>query len=148
MYRFLSLFLLGLVALCAQSSLAAAQSIPDLKGAWSGKGKAIVSGDSRHHTAAMPSAPANNHRLTELTFNLTIEGQQDSRFWGTVGSQTMSEPFIGIIAPDGKRIRISLMNGGVYDGLMLDNNSIEFLYTESKAGAAVVASIVHTRQKQ
>jgi hypothetical protein len=36
----------------------------------------------------------------------------------------------------------------VYDGLMLDNNSIELLYTESKGGAAVVASIVQTRQKQ
>ena len=147
MNRFLSLFLLGLAALCAQTSLAAAQSIPDLKGVWTGKAKTIVSGESRHHTAAMPSTPAAGNRLTELVFTLTIEGQQDSRFWGTMASPVMSEKFIGIIGPDGKRIRMSEMNGGVFDAFMVDNNSFEALFTESKGGTAVVGTNLFTRQK-
>ena len=149
-HRFLSLFLLGLAALCAQSSLAAAQSIPDLKGVWAGKAKTIVSGVMRHNSAAMPSTPAgSSHRLAELTFTLTIEGQQDSRFWGTFASPAMSEAFIGIIAPDGKRIRMSQMNGGVFDGFMVDNNSFEVLFTQSKGdGTAAVGTTVYTRQKQ
>jgi hypothetical protein len=149
MHRFLSLFLLGLAALCAQSGLAAAQSVPDLKGVWAGKAKTIVSGVMRHNSAAMPSTPAGSHRLAELTYTLTIEGQQDSRFWGTFASPAMSEAFIGIIAPDGKRIRMSQMNGGVFDGFMVDNNSFEVLFTQSKGdGTAAVGTTVYTRQKQ
>jgi hypothetical protein len=148
MHRLFGLCLLGLAAAGALASEAAAQSIPDLKGVWSGQAKTIVSGESRHHTPAMPSTSAGDHRLTELTFTLKIEGQQDSRFWGTMSSPVMSEPIIGMITPDGKRLRIAEMNGGMFDGFILTNDSFEMLFTESRNGTAVVGTNVYTRQKQ
>jgi hypothetical protein len=44
---------------------------------------------------------------------------------------------------------MSQMNGGVFDGFMVDNNSFEVLFTQSKGdGTAAVGTTVYTRQKQ
>lgn len=78
---------------------------------------------------------------------MKIDGQDDRRFWGTLGSVPKMEPIIGVIAPDAKRVRMVMQGGGVIDGTLLDNGSLELFYTESKAGVSVAATNLLKRQK-
>lgn len=147
MERPLGPFVLGLAILCAVPGLASAQSISDLKGTWTGTSKTIVSGQPLHHPASTPSQPAGPNRLTEIKITLTIEGQQDGRFWGKLGSPATVEPVIGVLSPDGKRLRAVPQSGGVIEGTALSADSFELFYFENKAGTSVAATNVLSRQK-
>jgi hypothetical protein len=147
MHRFVSPFVLGFAVLCATAGAAGAQSIPDMKGVWTGTSKSIVSGPAPYHPATIASKPAGPNRLTEVEFIMTIQGQQDVRFWGTRGSTMRVEPVIGVISADGKRIRVVPESGGLIEGTFVDNDSIEIFYTENKNGESVAATNVFKRKK-
>lgn len=147
MKLFFSLLMLSLAALCAGAGNAGAQSMPDLKGTWTGTGKSIVSGLAAHHPTTTPAKPAGPNRLTEVVFTIKVEGQADGRFWGTQGSAIKMEPFIGVLSPDGKRLRVVTQGGALVEGTMLTADSIEIFYTEHSAGVSVAATNVWTRQK-
>jgi hypothetical protein len=82
-----------------------------------------------------------------VKFTITIEGQQDVRFWGTVASATKVEPAIGAVSSDGKHFRMVQQEGGVIDGTLLTNDTFEIFYVDAKAGASVVATTLYARQK-
>jgi hypothetical protein len=147
MPRLFSLSALVFTVLCAGAGMAAGQSIPDMKGVWTGTSKSIVSGPAPFHPATIPSKPAGPNRLTEVEFIMTVEGQQDVRFWGTRGSATKVEPVIGVISADGKRIRVIPQSGGLIEGNFVDNDSIEIFYLENRNGASVAATNLFKRRK-
>lgn len=132
--------------LCA-SGIASAQSTVDMKGTWTGTSKSIVNGLPAHHPADMPAKSAGGHRLTSIKITLKIDGQDDGRFWGTLGSAAKEDSIIGVVAPDGKRVRIVQKGRGILEGILLDNKSLEYFYTENKDGSSVAAVVLLTRQK-
>ena len=95
----LALALLGVTtAACAQDA------IPDLKGTWSGKGKAVVIGSNPHHGGAQPAGDA--ARVREIEASHTVEGQDGRLAWGRSSSTAADtkEPFAWSIASDNKSI--------------------------------------------
>ena len=137
----------GLSLLCA-GGVASAQTVVDMKGTWTGTSKSIVSGLPAHHPADLPAKNAGGNRLTEIKITLKIDGQDDRRFWGTQGSTAKLEPVIGVISPDGKRVRIVGQGGGIIEGTLIDNDSLDLFYTEAKAGGlSVAATNLLVRQK-
>ena len=135
------------LSLTLASGIASAQSTVDMTGTWTGTSKSIVSGLPAHHPATLPATIVDGHRLTELKITVKIDGQEDRRFWGMLGSATKVEPVIGVIAPDGKRVRMVTQGSGVIEGTLLENGSLELFYTESKAGVSVAATNLLTREK-
>jgi hypothetical protein len=143
--------LIGICAAIATLALVGAtptraQGAFDMKGGWSGTTKAIVRGMAAHHPAAEASKPAGSARLRELTFTYKIEGQDGPRFWGTVSSPIRTEPVIGAIAADGKRIYIVTQDGFV-DGVIVDNDTIDICFRHLQSDGAVVACNVLKRSK-
>ena len=51
----------------------AQDAIPDLKGAWSGKGKSIVFGNNPHHPGSQ--TVASPPRLRDFEFTFVVDGQ-------------------------------------------------------------------------
>jgi hypothetical protein len=146
MFRYLILLPLLVSSLCVPG-IASAQSMLDMKGTWTGTSRSIVSGLPSHHPATVAAKPAGPNRLTELKFTIKVDGQQDSRFWGTVSSAAKVDPFIGVLSADGKQLRMVLQNGGVFDGTVVNADSIEIFYTEWHSGVSVAATNLWTRQK-
>ena len=53
-----------------------------------------------------------------------------------------------MISPDGKRVRIVGQGGGIIEGTLIDNDSLDLFYTEAKAGGvSVAATNLLVRQK-
>jgi hypothetical protein len=130
--------LLGSVAILA-AGRADAQSVPDLKGTWSGNPQAIVDGPANHHPpGADGTKPAAKYRLSEPTFTLTIEGQDGRRFWGTTASPMKTERIIGSLSVDGKSIHI-VDEDGFLDGTVVDANTLDLCYRHITPASAVVA---------
>lgn len=147
MFRLLSLLALGLGFLGAGAGIAGAQTAPDLKGTWSGTSQTIVAGLAPHHPATTTAKQAGPNRLTEVKFTVKVDGQQGNRFWGTLSSASSADPFIGVITPDGKRVRIVLQRGGVVDGTVVSPDTIDIVYVDQSNGIAVAATNTWTRQK-
>lgn len=147
MFRIFSLLALGLTFLGAGAGIAAAQSTPDLKGTWTGTSQTIVAGLAPHHPATTTAKQAGPNRLTEVKFTVKVDGQQGNRFWGTISSASTADPFIGVITPDGKRVRIVQQRAGIVDGTVVGPDTIEIVYSEQSGGVAVAATNTWTRQK-
>jgi hypothetical protein len=93
------------LALFGVTTAARAQdAIPDLKGTWSGKGKAVVIGSNPHHGGAQPAVDA--ARVREIEASHTVEGQDGRLAWGRSSSTAADtkEPFAWSIASDNKSI--------------------------------------------
>ena len=130
----------------AAPAAAVAPAALDMKGGWSGTGKAIVEGMAAHHPAGEPAKTAGPDRLREVTFTYKIDGQDGGRFWGTMSSPYRVEPVIGVIAADGKRVYIVTQDGFV-DGVVVDNDTIDTCYRQRLPGSAVAACNVIKRKK-
>jgi hypothetical protein len=103
---------LGASAFLATAIAASAQdAIPDLRGSWSGKGKAIVLGTNAHHPGAQTSTDPPRVRDIEATH--TVEGQDGRVAWGHSSSAVADtkEPFAWTIASDNKSIIGADMDG-------------------------------------
>jgi hypothetical protein len=97
------LFALTLTGL-ATTVAGAQDAIPDLKGSWSGKGKAIVFGNGPHHPGSQSSADPPRVRDIEATH--VVDGQDGRLVWGRSSSTVADnkEPFAWAIASDNKTI--------------------------------------------
>jgi len=98
---------LALPLLLAGAGTAPAQSqpaIPDLKGTWTGKSKAVVFGNNPYHPGAQ--APTDAPRLREIEATHVVEGQDGSVAWGHSSSTVADtkEPFAWALAADNKSI--------------------------------------------
>ena len=92
------------LALLLGASAAQAQSYPDLKGTWIGKGKSVVYGTNPHHPGTAPNETT--PRIREFEFTVTVTGQDGSLVWGQSQSSVAAtkEPFAWAIASDRKTI--------------------------------------------
>ena len=95
---------LALALLGVTTAARAQDAIPDLKGTWSGKGKAVVIGSNPHHGGAQPATDA--ARVREIEASHTVEGQDGRLAWGRSSSTAADtkEPFAWSIASDNKSI--------------------------------------------
>jgi len=103
----LALVVLGAAAISTQAQ----NAIPDLKGTWSGKGKALVFGTNPHHPGSQTATDAPRVRDIEATY--TVEGQEGRLVWGRSASTAADtkEPFAWAIASDNKTIVGADMDG-------------------------------------
>jgi hypothetical protein len=88
----------------ARTAALAQDAIPDLKGTWTGKGKAVVFGNNPHHSGTqMPTDPP---RVREIEATHTVEGQDGRVAWGrsSSGAADTKEPFAWAIASDNRTI--------------------------------------------
>jgi len=156
---------LALALVCA-AGLAAAQTTPtptptpapapaaasakafDMTGTWTGTSKSIVSGLPVHHPVTSPPVIVDGHRLTEVKFKVVIDGQEDRRFWGNISSAARVEQVIGVIAADGRRVRMVGQGGGLIEGTVLEDGTLELFYVESRVGVSVAATNLLTREKK
>ena len=99
-YLAIALALLGAAATPAPAQ----DAIPDLKGTWTGKGKAIVFGTHHHHPGTQTAADPPRVRDIEATH--TVEGQEGRVAWGRSSSAVADtkEPFAWAIASDNRSI--------------------------------------------
>jgi hypothetical protein len=105
-YVVFSLLLLGVAATAARAQ----DAVPDLKGTWSGKGKAIVFGTNLHHPGAQA---ADAPRVRDIEATHVVEGQDGRVAWGHSSSAAAAtkEPFAWAIASDNKSIVGADMDG-------------------------------------
>src|ERR1051325_6952060 len=82
----------------------AQDSVPDLKGTWSGKGKSVVFGNNQYH----PGQQATNDapRIRDIEVIYTVDGQDGRQVWGHASSSAADtkEPFAWAIASDNETI--------------------------------------------
>ena len=97
-------YLSVILALLLGASSAQAQSVPDLKGTWTGKGKSVVFGANQHHPGSAPND--STPRIREFDFTFVVAGQEGSLAWGYNFSSASAsrEPFAWAVASDGKTI--------------------------------------------
>ena len=109
---------------------ALAQTMPDLKGTWSGPWKSVVYGNNPHHPGH--ETHANPPRIREITFTFEIQGNEGRMFWGQHWSSnhTFKEPFAAVIMPDGKTILGSDADGS-FSGSVTAQDRIELCYTHT-----------------
>jgi hypothetical protein len=104
-------FAVSFALLIATLSCASAQTIPDLKGNWVGKGKAVVFGTNAHHPGSQrASDPA---RVREIETTHMVEGQDGRVAWGHSSSAAADtkEPFVWALSSDNKSITGADMDG-------------------------------------
>jgi len=98
-------FVFALVLLGAAATAARAQdSVPDLKGTWSGKGKVIVFGTHSHHPGSQ--TVADPPRVREIEVTHVVEGQDGRVAWGRSSSAVADtkEPFAWALTNDNRSI--------------------------------------------
>jgi len=119
-----ALMLLGTAATVASAQ----DAIPDLKGTWSGKGKAVVFGNNAHHPGSQSAADPPRMREIEATY--VVEGQDGRVAWGRSSSAVANtqEPFVWAIASDNKTILGADMDG-YFNITLLSSDRIEKCYT-------------------
>jgi hypothetical protein len=120
---------------------ARADPIPDLKGTWSGKGKAIVFGSGDHHPDSQTAADPPRVRDIEATH--TVEGQEGRLAWGRSSSKVADtkEPFAWVISSDNKTI-VGVDMDGHFQITLISPDRMEKCYTRN--GLSPSRSIVAT----
>lgn len=133
-----ALALLGAAAATARAQ----DAIPDLKGSWSGKGKAIVFGVNPHHPGGQTAADP--PRVREIEATHVVEGQDGRLAWGHSSSKVAADtkdPFAWVIASDNKTIVGSDMDGS-FRITLISPDRMEKCYTHD--GTGPTRSIVAT----
>lgn len=97
----LAVALSGAIASAAPAQDAA---VPDLKGTWTGKGKAIVFGSGPHHPGKQ--TPADPPRMRDVTATHIVEGQDGRVAWGRSSTAVVDEkePFVWALTNDNRSI--------------------------------------------
>ena len=132
-----ALMLLGTVATTASAQ----NAIPDLKGTWSGKGKAVVFGNNAHHPGSQTAADP--PRVHEIEATYIVDGQDGRLAWGRSSSAVADtkEPFAWAIASDNKTIVGADMDG-YFLITLVSPDRMEKCYTHN--GTSPSRSIVAT----
>jgi hypothetical protein len=115
--------------------------IPDLKGTWSGKGKAVVFGTNPHHPGKQAiSAPP---RVRDIDVTYVVEGQDGPVAWGRASTAAADkrEPFAWAMASDHKSIVGADMDG-YYRITLVSPDRMEKCYVHNAArpSRSIVAS--------
>ena len=134
-------YLVAVLAVLLVASAAQAQTVPDLKGTWTGKGKSVVYGGNPHHPGAPPDA--NTPRIRDWEFTMVVTGQEGPLVWGQSHSSVSAatEPFAWAFASDGKTI-VGSDTDGYHRLTVISPDRMELCYTH--AGLSPSKSIVAT----
>ena len=142
--------MLILAVVSAAAMEARAQSaIPDLKGTWSGKGKAIVLGSNPHHSGApSPDTP----RVRDIEATHVVEGQDGQLAWGRSSSAAADtkEPFVWSVANDNRSI-IGADPDGYFRITLISADRMEKCYVHNGSGptrSIVAACYIMDRVKR
>jgi hypothetical protein len=132
----------ALTLLGAFATAASAQdSIPDLKGTWTGKGKSIVFGNNPHHPG--PQTHADAPRVRDIEATHVVEGQEGRLAWGRSSSTVADtkEPFTWAMSSDNKTI-IGADVDGYFRITLVAPDRMEKCYTHN--GTSPSKSVVAT----
>jgi hypothetical protein len=133
------LLLIGLVA-AGGVPAAAQESLPDLKGLWSGEFRAVVYGANAYHPG--PETPADPSRIRAFETFVEVEGQDGNLLWGKAWiGDGPKDPFAWAIGPDGRTIVGSDRDGSHFMTL-LSADRMQRCYTHN--GTSASQSIVAT----
>ena len=140
----LAISLLGVAAPAASAQDLAA--VPDLKGTWSGKGKAVVFGTNAHHPGkktAGKKATADQPRVRDVTATHIVEGQDGRVAWGRSSSTVADEkePFVWALTNDNRSI-IGADLDGYFRITMITPDRMEKCYVHN--GTSPSRSVVAT----
>ena len=114
-----------LVALLGSATVGSAQTaVPDLKGSWSGVAEIVIRSEVAEHVA-----PSSEASFVTLPFTITIEQQQGHAFSGTLASTRATDPLIGMVRSDGRRLHM-VDNDGTLTGDILGPDEMEVCRTE------------------
>jgi hypothetical protein len=137
-----------LTVLAAAAAAAHAQdSIPDLRGTWSGKGKTIVFGNNPYHPGSQ--TPADAPRVGDIEVTHVVEGQDGRLAWGHSSSTVADtkEPFAWALSTDNESIVGADMDGYFHIS-MLSADSMEKCYVHNGTGPtrSIVAGCYEMRR--
>jgi len=134
-------YLSVILALLLGALSAQAQTAPDLKGTWTGKGKSVVFGANQHHPGSAPND--STPRIREFDFTFVVTGQEGPLVWGHNFSSVSAEqePFAWAVASDGKTI-VGADTDGSYRLSVVSADRMELCYTHP--GTSPSKSIVAT----
>src|SRR3954463_15518759 len=91
-----------ITALLALATVASAQTaVPDLKGSWSGTAEIVHRSEVAEHID-----PSDKPSFLSLPFTITIEQQEGGVFVGRLAGARSSDPLIGRIRSDGRRLHM------------------------------------------
>ncbi len=132
--------IIATLALLAASAGAHAQSVPDLKGTWSGPFKTAILGNNPHHQGT--ETIADPPRIRQIDFTFDIEGQDGRLVWGKSWSNPeRKEPFVGTITADGQTILAADTDGSI-NADVRNLELMDLCYTQTGLGPsqAIVAT--------
>lgn len=133
----------------ATLSAANAQAIPDLKGNWIGKGKAVVLGTNAHHPG--PQKASDPARVREIEATHVVEGQDGRLAWGRSSSAAADtkEPFVWALSSDNKSITGADMDG-YFRITLLGRDRMEKCYVHNGTSptGSIVAACYEMRRKR
>jgi hypothetical protein len=132
--------MIGAIAVLAMTASAEAQTVPDLKGTWTGRWRTVIYGQNPHHPGQESVAGA--PRVREITFTLEVEGQDGSLLWGKSWSNPeRKEPFAAAVTADGKTI-IGADTDGSLTATIAAPDRLEMCYAHNGSGPSksIVAS--------
>jgi hypothetical protein len=142
----------SLIVLAATLTTAHAQSrVPDLKGTWTGKGKAVVLGANAHHPGTQK--PGDAPRVREIEATHVVEGQDGRLAWGhstsAAAGSGSKDPFVWAIAGDNRTI-VGADSDGYFRITLTGRDRIEKCYAHnglSPSGSIVAACYTMTRKR-
>jgi hypothetical protein len=140
-----ALALLGTAGTAAHAQ----DAVPDLKGTWTGKGKAVVFGTHAHHPGTQ--TPTDPPRVREIEATHTVEGQDGRVAWGRSSSAVADtkEPFAWAIASDNRTI-VGADLDGYFRITLVAPDRMEKCYTHNGTGPtrSVVATCYMMERKR
>lgn len=132
------------------TSASAQSRIPDLKGIWIGKGKAVVLGANAHHPG--PQKPDDAARIREIEATHIVEGQDGRLAWGHSTSTVAGgskDPFVWAIIGDNRTI-LGADTDGHFRITLTGRDRMEKCYVHdgtSPSGSIVAACYTMTRKR-
>jgi len=142
----LALAFLGAAIPAAQAQV----GIPDLKGTWTGKGKAVVLGKNAYHPGTQTASDPPRVRDIEATY--VVEGQDGRLAWGRSSSSVADtkEPFAWAMASDNKTI-VGADVDGYFRITLISSDRMEKCYVHNgtrPSGSIVATCHVMERMKK
>jgi hypothetical protein len=143
--------LVSLALLAVTLTAAHAQSrVPDLKGTWTGKGKAVVLGANAHHPGTQKAGDA--ARIREIEATHIVEGQDGRLAWGrstSAAAGDAKDPFVWALASDNRTI-LGADSDGYFRITLTSRDRMEKCYVHnglSPSGSIVAACYTMTRKR-
>ena len=128
----------------------AQQRVPDLKGTWSGKGKAVVLGANAHHPGTQRASDA--ARVREIAATHVVEGQDGRLAWGhstSAAAGDTKDPFVWALTGDNRTI-IGADSDGHFRITLTGRDRMDKCYVHnglSPSGSIVAACYTMTRKR-